>query len=66
VNGDIDKKLEELQREVREGHASLHVRHDNHDQAIDHAHSKLDTLKRMLVAVFQADAKAFMDAWHGR
>lgn len=62
----IHQTLEELRREVREGHASLHVRHDNHDQQLGHAHHKLDTVKKMLVAVFKADGKAFMDAWRGR
>jgi len=62
----LHNKLEELRREVREGHASLHVRHDNHDAALEHGHSKLDTIKRMLVAAFHVDAKAFMDAWHDR
>lgn len=60
------EKLEEIQREIREGHAALHTRHDNHDAAIEHAHSKLDILKRMLVAAFHADAREFMAAWRER
>lgn len=60
----VKKKLYEIHRDIREGHASLHNRHDNHDQQIGYIDSKLERIRRLLVAALRFDGKAFMEEWH--
>ena len=55
-------KLDEIHDEVR----AVHTRHDHNDQQVQHLHGKLDRLRRIIAALWHADGKAFMDAWHSK
>jgi hypothetical protein len=59
MSDESDRKMDELLGEVK----SLHSRHDNHDQQLGLLHSKIERLRRMIVAALHFDGRAFMDAW---
>lgn len=56
---DVHDEVKDVRGEVK----SAHQRHDRNDEEVRYLHFKVDKLKRMLAAVFHADAKAFMDEW---
>lgn len=45
VSDNIEKKLDEIHKDLREGHASLHNRHDQADDSHKYQHHKLDRLR---------------------
>lgn len=58
------EKLEEIHGEVK----SIHTRHDLADQRTEHAHVKLDKLRRGFSLLFRGETHAarlaFIDWWH--
>lgn len=62
MDDDLRKMLEDMHDETK----SLHNRHDTHDQQFVQISTKLDRIRRMLVAAITFDGKEFMNAWHDK
>jgi hypothetical protein len=56
---DIDKKLAEIHKEVRQGHAALQQRHDRTDQELGYLHHKMDRLRGFLYTLWTAVVEVF-------
>lgn len=45
MSDNIEKKLDEIHKDLLEGHASLHNRHSQADQSHESQHAKLDRIR---------------------
>jgi hypothetical protein len=55
----LEMAADDLQGEIKSTHQRLY----RSEGETEYLHTKMDKLKRMLVAAFQADGKAFMEEW---
>jgi hypothetical protein len=56
---DINEKLDEIQKEIQEGHAALQHRHDRSDQEIGYLHYKIDRMRSFLYTLWKAVVDIF-------
>jgi len=59
MNNDTDKKLDQLSKDIKEGHASLQHRHDHADAEMKYLHHKTDRLRSFLYTLWKAVTDIF-------